>query len=175
MISSDMGTIPARILDRKERIRGIHPMNSFTAIGPLAEKMIEKQTHLNVYGPLKMMYETAESYLGLIGVDLKSATAIHYAEEKAGRKLFRQWALEKDGTHREIAVGSCSDGFNVFDPNVKEIERSLKVGNSKWRLFPFQEFIDVITDAIVKHPEITHCSNVDCVRCNDAVEGGPLL
>jgi len=85
MISSDMGKIPARILDRKERIRGIHPMNSFTAIGPLAEKLIEKQTHLDVYGPLKMMYETAVSYVGLIGVDLISATAIHYAEEKAGR------------------------------------------------------------------------------------------
>jgi aminoglycoside 3-N-acetyltransferase len=42
MISSDMSTIPARILGRAERIRGVHPMNSFTAIGPLAEKLIEK-------------------------------------------------------------------------------------------------------------------------------------
>ena len=175
MVSSDMGTIPARILGRKERVRGIHPMNSFAAIGPLAEVLIAKQTHLNVYGPLKMMYEIAESYVGLIGVDLTSTTAIHYAEEKAGRNLFRQWALEKDGTQREIAVGSCSDGFTVFDPYVKEMERSIRVGESKWRLFPFQPFIDVITEAIVKSPEITHCSNADCIRCNDAVRGGPLL
>jgi len=175
MVSGDMGVVPARILERKNRFRGIHPLNSFTGIGPLAEELIEKQTYLNVYGPLKRMYEIAGAFIGLIGVDLTSATAIHLAEEKAGRNLFRRWAMDRDGTHQEVAVGSCSEGFNTFAPYVRKIERTTRVAESKWRFIPFRDFIDVITKAIVENPVITHCSNPDCSRCNDAVKGGPLL
>lgn len=175
MISRDMGVIPARILKMEERIRGVHPMNSFTAIGPLANHLINKQSHLNVYGPLKEMYACSQSYIGLVGVNLTSATAIHLAEEKAGRRLFREWAMEKDGSHREIATGSCSNGFKVFEPILKGIEQSMIVGSSQWFIYSFKEFIDTVTNAIVENQAITHCSNANCIRCNDAVRGGPIL
>ncbi len=175
MISKDMGAIPARILQKKERVRGIHPINSFTAIGPLASELIKKQTHLNVYAPFKEIYEISDSYIGLIGVDLTSATEIHFAEEKAGRRLFRQWALEQDGTNQETAIGSCSSGFNQFGPLLKGIEQSTTVGQSKWRVYPFKAFIDIIASEIIKNPSITHCSTKNCIRCNDAALGGPLL
>ena len=56
-----------------------------------------------------------------------------------------------------------ANGFNEFDSCVKEMERSLKVGESQWRFFPFREFIDVITAAIMRKAEVTDCSNADCI------------
>jgi len=136
MVSRDMGAIPVCIPE-KEQIRGIHPMNSFSAIGPLAEELIAKQTYLNVYGSLKMMYEIGESYVALIEVDLTSATAIHYAEERELVGIFSPTGAKIGGTHQEIAVGSCWDGFNVFDTHVEEMERAHKVGESQWHFFRF--------------------------------------
>ena len=175
MISKDMGAIPARVLEWQAHVRSIHPLNSFTAIGPLAKRLVEKQSLLDVYAPFKEMYTQPAAYMGLIGVDLTKATAIHFAEERSGRNLFRRWAIDSDGTHQETAVGSCSDGFNRFDPVVKDIEMSITVGQSHWRVYPFKPFIDIVTQAIVDDQSITHCADPKCPRCNDAVRGGPLL
>jgi aminoglycoside N3'-acetyltransferase len=155
MISSDMGAIPARLLEMRERVRGNHPINSFAAIGPSALEIIGAQSPLNVYGPLK--------------------TPIHFAEEKAGRRLFRRWAKNSDGTVQEVEVGSCSEGFDNLAPHVKNIEASMQVGESRWKIYPFRTFIDVVTNAIIQNPAITHCADPECERCNDAVQGGPLL
>jgi len=175
MVSSDMGAIPARILAMKARVRGVHPMNSFSGIGSLSQEIINKQSHMNVYGPLKDMYARSQAYVALVGVDLTKATAIHLAEENSGRNLFREWAKEKGGRHREIATGSCSNGFNVFEPLLKEIEHFTIVGESRWVIYPFKEFIDLVTTAIIENQAITHCSNANCIRCNDAVKGGPIM
>jgi aminoglycoside 3-N-acetyltransferase len=102
-------------------VRGNHPLNSFSAIGPLADELIRTQSLLNVYGPLQALYKHPATYMVLIGVDLTKATPIHFAEEKAGRRLFRRWAKLLDGTVHEVAVGSCSEGFNNLAPAVKEL------------------------------------------------------
>ena len=175
LISQEMGAIPARMLEWDDHIRGNHPLNSFTAIGPLANELIDKQNPLNVYGPLKYLYDQPLAYVGLMGVDLTKATAIHLAEEMAGRRLFRQWAKNFDDTQQEVTVGSCSDGFNNFSPWVRDIELNITVGSSSWRVYPFRAFIEIVTAEIVQNPEITHCANTRCPRCNDAVRGGPIL
>ena len=175
MISSEMGAIPAWLLKMPARIRGEHPLNSFTAIGPLASEIISAQSPLNVYGPLKVIYSRPNAYLVLAGVDLTSATPIHFAEERAGRRLFRRWAKNSDGSAQEVEVGSCSDGFNNLDSFLKNIEENMQFGQSCWKIYPFCTFIDTVTDAILQNPPITHCANPDCERCNDAIKGGPLL
>jgi aminoglycoside N3'-acetyltransferase len=175
MISREMGAIPARLLEMQGRVRGDHPLNSFAAIGPLAAELIAAQSLLNVYGPLKKAYSYSPAYLVLAGVDLTSATAVHFAEEKAGRRPFRRWAKQGDGQPAEIEVGSCSDGFNKLGPVVNAIERWALVGESQWRIFPFRAFINAVAEAIVQNPAITHCENLNCARCNDAVKGGPCL
>lgn len=175
MISPDMGAIPARLLQMEGCARGIHPLNSFAAIGPFAEELIRAQTLLDVYGPLKAIYNHAAAYMVLAGVDLTKATPIHLAEEMAGRRLFRQWAWDKDGAVLEVAIGSCSEGFNRFAPLIADLETNLPVGKSLWRIYPFQAFIDRVTENIARDQTITHCGDVTCTRCNDAVRGGPLL
>lgn len=175
MISPSMGAIPAKILEKTATVRGNHPLNSFAALGPLAAAIIATQSPDNVYGPLKQVYQHAAAFMVLIGVDLTKATPLHFAEEKAGRRLFRRWGRDVDNGIVETQVGSCSDGFNRLQPFVAHIEQRITVGASNWRIYPFRQFIDIAARVIAQNPAITHCDDQLCVRCNDAVKGGPIL
>ncbi len=173
-LSPDMGSIPACLLQTAGRMRGHHALNSLTGLGPLAAAVIAEQSALNVYGPYKWLYDYPRAYLLLAGVNLTKATPIHFAEERAGRRLFRRWAREA-GAIIESETGGCSEGFENLEPGLRAIERRLYVGPSLWRIYPFREFVDRVSHAILANPAITHCDNPHCARCNDALRGGPLL
>ena len=176
MIARDMGTIPARLLQIEGRVRGNHPLNSFAALGPLADELIAAQGPLNVYGPYKAAYDHAvPAYLVLAGVDLTSATPVHFAEEKAGRRLFRRWARHSKYGVQEVEVGSCSEGFNNLSESLIDIETRVRAGQSDWRIYPLRAFVDKLAAVIAESPSITHCADANCLRCNDSVAGGPIL
>jgi aminoglycoside N3'-acetyltransferase len=172
---SEMGAIPACALLRPGRIRGNHPADSFTGLGPQAGDLIAAQSPLNVFGPFKRMHADPSARIVLAGVSLAAATALHLAEERSGRRLFRRWGKMKDGTVCATEEGGCSEGFENLAPAVASLETRLTVGRSLWRIFPFREFVDAAAAAIAADPSITHCGDPDCVRCNDAVRGGPIL
>lgn len=173
-ILEGMGAIPREALKMSGRHRGNNPFNSFTAIGPRSRELIIYQSPMDVYGPLKKLYDI-KGYIILMGVDLTSMTSIHYAEEVAGRNLFVRWAKDLDGKPMRVSIGSCSNGFNNFAPILRGIERRLKVGESLWRVFPMRETIDLCAEAIRKNPYITYCQDPQCEKCRDAVQGGPIL
>jgi len=175
MISREMGAIPARLLQMEGRARGDHPLDSFCALGPLAAELIQAQTPLNVYAPFDALYARPASRLVLIGVGLTRATAIHLAEQRAGRRLFRRWGLDASGVTVETACGSCSEGFENLAHAVRAIETRRLVGKSEWRIYPFKAFVDAAAMAIAQDPQITHCADPNCIRCNDSIKGGPLL
>ena len=54
-------------------------------------------------------------YVILMGVGLESMTALHLAEEMAGRRLFQRWANGPDGEAMRVSVGGCSRGFGALD------------------------------------------------------------
>lgn len=169
-----MGIIPKLILERTESIRGNHPLNSFTAVGNKAELLIEDQSFIDVYAPFKRMKEIKDSILLLVGVDFTSTTPLHFSEELSGRNLFKSWAYLDDSSIVECSIGSCSDGFNNLKPFVKEIETKIKCGNSNWSVYNFNKFIDVTTKAIIDNGSITKCDKDNCIRCRDAMLGGPV-
>lgn len=169
-----LGTIPYEILQMPNRKRGYHPINSFTAIGPKASEMVADQSPTDVYAPLRKMYDN-NGYIILMGVGLNRMTAIHFAEQKAGRNLFVRWANGLDGKPMRVSVGSCSEGFDKFDPILNPVERNIKVGNSTWRIYSLKQVVDLCANAIMEDPMITHCGDPNCERCNDAVQGGPIL
>lgn len=173
-ITRDMGAIPASILKLPNRVRGRHPIDSISAIGPLAGEIIETQDFLNIFGPYEWMREHPQTYLLLMGVGFNRATPIHFAEELAGRRLFRRWG-KYEGQIVENELGGCSEGFDRLRPTVQEIERAIVVGQSQWLIYPFREFVDKISEAISSNPELTRCEEPDCPRCRDAVKGGPIL
>lgn len=175
MITPQMGAIPAGALQRPDKIRGNHPICSFTAVGPEAQRIISAQAPLRVYAPYEAITANDDSYLILMGVDLTKATPIHYAETLAGRRLFRRWAKVSAYESVETENGGCSDGFNSLAPWVSGIERRITVGESLWRVYPFKPFVEAVAEAIRRNPSITHCDNPYCSRCNDAVKGGPIL
>jgi len=169
-----MGAIPYEILKMPNRDRGYNPLNSFTAIGPRSKELVSEQSPIDVYAPLRKLYEL-DGYIILMGVDLTRMTAIHYAEELAGRNLFIRWAKGLDGQPIRVSVGSCSKGFNNFNPLLKNTEKRVWVGESLWRIFPMRKVVDLCTEAIRDNQMITHCGNDSCEKCRDAVQGGPIL
>ena len=75
----------------------------------------------------------------------------------------------------EVAEGGCSAGFGSFEPVLALLMRETKVGESAWRAYPARETLETAAAAIRESPEMTRCENPDCLRCRDAVAGGPIL
>ena len=49
-IDRDMGAIPATLVAWPGHVRGNHPLDSFTAIGPRAAELVAEQTPLDARG-----------------------------------------------------------------------------------------------------------------------------
>ncbi len=168
-----LGRIPYELLRYPDRERGYHPINSFAALGSLAKLLVLGQTETNVYAPFKALAEL-DGYIILMGVDLTKMTAIHYAEQLSGRTLFVQYANGRDGKPIPVSVGSCSEGFNNLEQPLSSVESRMTVGNSLWRIYPAKTTIEIATRAILQNQSITHCDDLSCQRCNDAVAGGRI-
>ena len=173
-VDDSMGTVPATVVETTGRWRGKHPSNSFSAVGPLAEELIAGQAPLDVFAPFREMARLG-GYVVMMGVDLRTMTALHLAERMAGRTLFRRWANDHGGGVVETEDGGCSWGFNGVGPALRPIERRATVGNSLWRIFPLADVLERGSTAIRERPEITRCANVECLYCEDAIAGGPIL
>ena len=173
MDQEGLGLIPHALVNMPSRKRGNHPLNSFAAVGPLAEDLVSGQTALDVYAPLRKLCELGGHVL-LMGVDLNKATLIHYAEQVSGRALFVRWANNARGEPDYCHTGGCSAGFTNFAETLKPVEKNALVGSSLWKCFPARDMLERCAGAIRKNPAITHCGNPGCERCNDAVAGGPV-
>ena len=169
-----MGGFAKYVLDDEKSIRGNHPLNSFTALGSNAQKLVNGQTFYDVYAPLRQLCDD-DGYVLLIGVSLNAATIIHYAEQAAGRIPFIRWAHNKKNTVIPVSVGSCSRGFEHFNDILSNFAKKVKVANSEWTCYKAADIVDVCSAYIKDNPDITHCGDKDCDRCNDAVLGGPIL
>ena len=170
----DMGAIPAEVVAMPGRARGNHPVGSFSAVGPLADALISGQRPLSLYAPFEALVERG-GWLVLIGVTVQRLTFLHFAEQRAGRTLFRRWANGPDGHPIEVEAGGHGAGFLNLEPALAHLARRDRVGSSEWSAYPARETLQVASDAIHLNPRITHCGDADCLRCNDAVAGGPIL
>lgn len=172
LINPHLGVFPATVIKRPGAMRGDHALNSFAALGPLANELIKAQSPADVYGPIRQLAEH-EGLVLLIGVGLNRMTAIHLAEQESGRNLFLRWALTPGGGVSMLPVGSCSEGFPRLEPVVRQYERATNVGDSRWRAFPARETITAASDAIRRDQAITDCGDKECLLCRDSTAGGP--
>jgi aminoglycoside 3-N-acetyltransferase len=171
-LDDDMGAIPRNVLERRGRARGNHPIASFSAVGPLATMLVATQRPTDVFAPLRELV-SAEGFVLLAGVGLTSMTLLHLAEQEAGRAPFLRWAADEEGEVAYAAVGGCSAGFASFEGLLDD--RELHVGSSRWRVFHARRALEAAARAIGENPSITACADGDCLRCLDAVAGGPIL
>ncbi|WP_320064992.1 AAC(3) family N-acetyltransferase [Micromonospora sp. RTGN7] len=172
LINSRLGVLPAALIARADAVRGRHPLNSFAAVGPQAAELIDAQSPDDVYGPIRELADRDGEIL-LIGVGLDRMTALHLAEQRSGRHLFRRWARDEDGAVRMVEVGSCSGGFPRLEPVLGPLARGVAVGASRWRAYPADQVLAVATAAITAQQDITRCPDADCLLCCHAIAGGP--
>lgn len=173
-IDREMGAIPAAVLALPARVRGNHPLDSFTAVGPRAAELVRGQAPLDVYAPLDALARTG-GFVVLAGVGLERMTLLHEAEKEAGRSLFRRWAKGADGEPTVVEVGGCSEGFGNLEPHLRSVMRTAVVGQSTWKVFAAEQVLGHAAAAIRADPRVTHCGVAGCERCDDAVAGGPVL
>jgi len=171
-IDANMGAIPAALVSRKGRVRGNHPLCSFTAAGPFASEIISSQRPMDVFAPLREL-ALFEGYALLAGVDLNKLTLLHLAEQMASRNMFRRCALSAGGVV-ECESGGCSDGFTAFDLYFKPTEKTLKCGESRWRAVHARKALVLAARIIQIKPEITRCAVNGCRYCADSIAGGPI-
>lgn len=150
LINPHLGVLPAMLIGRAGAVRGRHPLNSFAAVGPQAAELIDAQSPDDVYGPIRELADRDGAIL-LVGVSLNRMTALHVAEQRSGRRLFRRWARDQDGEVRMVEVGSCSEGFPRLEPVLSPLARTAIVGASRWRAYPAQQVLVAATAAIAAH------------------------
>lgn len=169
-IDDDMGRLPHSIIDRPDRVRGPHPLNSFAAVGPSADGIVLGQTYADVYAPIVQLASLGGHIL-LIGVGLNRMTAFHLAEQYAGRRLCTRWALDPAGHPRAVLTGGCSEGFPHLWPAVRSLASTLIINGSQWLSFPAHDVIQAVTHAISTRAIDTACSTT-CHRCADSAASG---
>ena len=172
-VSAWLGAFSAHVAARPDRIRCRYASGEFSAVGPLASRLIGAETDADVFGPLRALVEENGAVV-LMGVGLTRMTLLHLAEVEAGRRPFIRWARGRDGRAVRVRAGECSEGFESLAPTLVAVERRLVVGASQWRVFPAREALELAADAIRTNPSITHCPNPECIECADAIAGGPL-
>ncbi|MEU6073320.1 AAC(3) family N-acetyltransferase [Micromonospora sp. NPDC047074] len=174
LINPRLGVLAAALVGRAGAVRGRHPLNSFAAVGPRAADLIDAQSPDDVYGPIRELTDHDGRIL-LVGVGLNRMTALHLAEQRSGRRLFRRWARDEDGEIRMVEVGSCSGGFPRLEPLLAPLARSTVVGASHWRAYPARQVLAVASAAIAARQGITRCPEPGCLLCRDAIAGGPVV
>jgi aminoglycoside 3-N-acetyltransferase len=170
---TELGAVPTDVLARPGRVRGAHPLCSFTAVGPQATALVAGQTLDDVFAPLAAVARLGGRVV-LAGVGLTRLTLLHLAEERAGRTMFRRWTTV-DGEVVTAASGGCSEGFERFAELLAPIERRVRVGAALWRAFPAADVLEIAAAAIRRDPTITRCASPRCALCPDAVLGGPVI
>ena len=110
-----------------------------------------------------------------VATGLDTATAIHYAEEKADRTPFVRWSKDSSGKTIPVRAGGCSEGFPKLDAVLAPYEKQAQVEKSLWRSYRIRDLVDAAEKAFRDNPLVTHCGDPDCARCNDAVKDGPKL
>lgn len=168
----DIGHLSATLLERPGRMRGRHPLNSFVAVGPLAETLTRGQTEEDVYAPFRQLIDN-DGRLLLLGTQFTSLTFVHFAEQIAGRHLFIRWARDSQGRPMRVRVGSCSDGFSSLEPQLDDMGIQRQHHNARIWSLPARATLDRLVELLTHDPQLTHCGDESCLRCADAIAGGP--
>jgi aminoglycoside 3-N-acetyltransferase len=170
-IDRTMGVIPRTFAALDHVVRSAHPWHSWIARGPAATNLLEPHQWCTTNVPLDRLAEMGGQVV-LIGVGLTSCTAVHTAEERAGRRPFIRWAYDREGVVRRARVAGCSKGFAALEPYVEDLFRETPVGQARIRVAPLTAMLDRLAAVIREQPMLTVHSDA-CLRCRDAARGGP--
>jgi aminoglycoside N3'-acetyltransferase len=171
-IDPRMGIVPRRLLELPRARRSIHPWHSWVSWGDGALDLVQPHPWDCTNLPLERL-SSAGGYVALVGVSLKYCTAMHLAEECAGRRPFIRWAVDRDNTVKRIRVAGCANWFESMQPRLQHLIRSTQIGGAIVQAAPLGELIKTAAEIIREDPRAACCSE-DCIKCRDALMGGPI-
>jgi aminoglycoside 3-N-acetyltransferase len=167
-----MGMICQAFARQPDTLRSYHPWHSWLGAGGHAAAWLADHPWDTANRPLESL-AAAGGFVLLLGVNLASCTAVHVAEERAGRRPFIRWAMDSRGVLREVATSGCAKGFDALAPFCRHLFRVERIGECLAQAAPLRELSDCLAPVIRAQPELTRCSP-DCLRCHDAILCGPL-
>jgi len=166
-IEKSMGLISREFIRRAGVIRSDHAWHSWAIYGEDAEDIIKDHSWSVTNLPLERLADRG-GYVLLLGVNLSSCTALHIAEERAGRNSFVRWAVNREMEVKRVRASGCAKGFNNLLPYCRDIIQEFQLGNATVYSAKLNDLIDTTAKLIGENPYITVCSE-GCIRCRDVI------
>ncbi len=165
-VHASLGPVAEAMRHVSGALRSRHPLYSFVAVGPAAEKTLLAQSLSQPLGPLAALAESEiPADVLLLGADHTANLALHYAEARAGRKQFVRWALTPKGAVECPACPGCPDGFNAIVPHLRGLSRVTQIGTARVERIPLAGLVQVAADLLRRDPAALLCSRPGCQRC----------
>lgn len=174
LVGSAMGILPRILVEKFPHKRGNHPLASFSAVGPHADFLTSTQTPERPFAPIEQLIANKGKIL-LLGTDLTSVTALHYAEQLAELSMLVRWALLSNGSVQECVVSGCSLGFEKLSGLLSSIETTYVCETSNWRIYDAEELVLSATKIFQETPMIGTCDDKTCKRCETRKSSGKSI
>lgn len=171
-VDRDMGAVSRALTSRADTHRSGHPLDSFTAWGDGARALAADHAPDEPFAPLARLSALGGHVL-LLGVTLSRCSAIHLAEEAAGRRPFVRWVLGADGAVHRARTGGDSDGFDRLWDGVADLLRETRIGLARVVAVRLDALVERAAARMRADPGITMC-DPSCRPCRDACAGGPV-
>lgn len=152
-------------------VRSNHPSHSFAAYGQKAALVLSTQRDNNPLGPIKKLNVMRGQAL-LLGVTLRSCTALHIAEEAAAPAfLARKTAMRINAAgHRERVVleqvPGCSLAFDRLEERLDPGQvLSTPLPAAAGRRIPIRYVVRLAATALADDPSALICERPGCASC----------
>jgi aminoglycoside 3-N-acetyltransferase len=170
-IQPSMGAVSRRFLTHPGTERSDHAWHSWAAWGEGAGALVAGHGWETTNLPLERLTAMG-GWVLLLGVDLSSCTAIHCAEERTGQRPFIRWATGRDGRVRRVRAAGCAKAFQQLFPSCQPLFREAVLGPCRILAAPLPALVDQAAHVLREQPGLGRCLS-PCLRCRDAVLGGP--
>lgn len=165
LINEDMGIVSKTLFRKKNTIRSAHPWNSWLGHGLDAYEILNDHDWSEPNLPLKKLLNK-DSFVVLMGVGFDKCTAIHLAEEFAGRKYFIRWMVDENGITKRVYINGCGKGFVNLENRLRNHAKHYILGGAETLVLNLRELVENSAYTIKNEPYITKCSD-GCFRCED--------
>jgi aminoglycoside 3-N-acetyltransferase len=162
-----LGVIPETFRRTCSPLRTSHPLFSYQASGPDAERLLAAQRLDWPLGPI----EALDGDVLLIGVDHTSNTTIHLAEQFLGRSRFHRYAKTAEGVWAEFPnIPGDSHRFDAIEPEVRSATKEVRIGSSRVRRIPRDAVLAATRRLILDDPTALLCTDDPTCRCAAALD-----